>query len=379
MNIILLFTYSVSLREWDYKGLIDREILLYRRLMENNHDVNFITYGGKEDLDIKGKIGNIKVFPVYERMKKSKHEIVNILKTFFIPFQLKDIFRAADIIKTNQMLGAWVGLIAKFVCRKKLIVRCGFEWYRNAYARRAKRWSFFKNTFAYILEWLVYHYCDEIIVSNETDLEFIKSTFKIRGEKLNLIRNYVDTDIFKPLSSVKKEDSRLLYVGRFEPRKNILNILKAIKDTPYSLDVVGYGEERVFLEDFVRENYLDVKFLGIIPNNKLPEVINKYNVLILASLYENSPKVIIEAMSCGIAVIGADTPGIQEIIKHRENGFLCYTNILSIKRSIEAVMTDKALRDSIGANGRKYVLENCSLDIALDKEMRVYKKLYKSE
>jgi len=372
MNIVLLFTYGVSLEEWGWKGLIDREVLIYHRLTEKGYNINFITYGMAEDLAWKEKAGDIKVFPVYQRIKKSGRGLTNILKSIEVPFKFKDVFKAADIIKTNQMQGSWVGLIAKFIYGKKLIIRCGFEWYRNAYVRRKKRFSLFKNAFVYMLEWLTYHLCDEIIISNQTDLEFIKTTFKIKDKKLHLIRNYVDTDLFRPLDSVKKEKNKLLYVGRFEPRKNILNTLKAIKDTPYFLDIIGYGEGKDSLESFVRDNRLNVRFLNIVPNSVLPEIINKYNALILPSLYENSPKVIIEAMSCGIAVIGTNVPGIQEIIRHRENGFLCYTDMLSIKKAIETVMSDSSLRDTIGINGREYVLKNCNLGAALNKEINVY-------
>ncbi|MBU1147832.1 MAG: glycosyltransferase family 4 protein [Candidatus Omnitrophica bacterium] len=372
MNILLLFTYGVSLKEWDQKGLIDRELLIYHRLIEKGYKVSFITYGGAED---KGKTGVIGIFSVYERMKKSGWRPIDILKSLFIPFRFRAVFMAADIIKTNQMQGSWVGLIAKFLYRKKLIIRCGFEWYRNAYVRRKKRFSLFKNTFIYVLEWMIYHFCDEIIISNQTDLEFIKTTFKIKDKKLHLIRNYVDTDIFKPLDSIKKEENKLLYIGRFEPRKNILNVLKAIKDTPYSLDIIGYGEEKDSLEDFVRDNRLNVSFLNIVPNSRLPEIINRYNALILPSLYENSPKVVIEAMACGIPVIGADVPGIRELIRHRENGFLCGIDPSSIRTAIDSVMRDPVLRNNMAESARRYIMENCDIEIILKKEQTIYNSL----
>jgi len=375
MNILLLFTYGISLKEWNYKGLIDRELLIYHRLIEKGYNIDFITYGGVEDLEIKDKSGNIKVFPVYERMKKSKYDIVNVLKTLFIPFRFKDVFRAVDIIKTNQMQGAWVGVIAKFIYGKKLVVRCGFEWYRNAYVRRVKRWNFFKNGFIYILEWLIYRFCDEIIISNETDLEFIKHTFKIKNEKLNLIRNYVDTELFRPLEKIKKDDNSLVYLGRFEGRKNIVNLLDAVKGTPYRLDIVGYGEERAELESFVRVNKLNVRFLGLIPNQRLPELLNKYYVMILPSLYENSPKALLEGMSCGIPVIGTDVPGIREIIRHKENGFLCGIDAYSIRTAIKSVMESPVLRNNASKSARQYILENCSIDIILKKEYEIYKNL----
>ncbi|MDP8230806.1 MAG: glycosyltransferase family 4 protein [Candidatus Gorgyraea atricola] len=375
MNITLLFTYNISLEEWSYKGLIDRELLIYHRFIDKGHKVNFITYGGTDDLRHQEKTKDIRIFPVYERAKRSRCEAVNILKSLFIPFKFRDVFKNTDIIKINQMQGAWVGLIAKYIYHKKLVVRCGFEWYRNAYIRRKKTFAVFKNGLVYILEWLVYKLCDEIIISNETDAEFIKSNFNIRKSKVHLIRNYVDTAIFKPLNSVKKEGNRLLYIGRFEPRKNILNILKAVKDTLYALDIIGYGEEKDLLNNFVRDNSLNVVFLDILPNNKLPTLLNKYNALILASLYENSPKVILEAMSCGVPVIGADVSGIRELIRHRENGFLCDTDPSSIRAAVDSVMRDPVLRNNMAESARRYIMENCDIEIILEKEQGIYNSL----
>ena len=115
--------------------------------------------------------------------------------------------------------------------------------------------------------------------------------------------------------------------------------------------------------------------LGTFANNELPEIINEYNVLILASIYENSPKALLEAMSCGIPVIGTDVDGIREIIRHKENGFLCRTDALSINEAIDTVMQDSELRQKMSRIGRQYVIENCSLPRILEKEIKIYKKI----
>jgi len=377
MNITILFTYGISLEEWDRKGLIDRELLIYHRLIENGYNVSFITYGGIEDLKYKKRTGDIKIFPVYERLAKSKFAIINILKSFIIPVKFKEIFKNADIIKTNQMQGSWVGIIAKFLYGKKLIIRCGFEWYRNAYIRRRKNFSFLKNSIAWFLEKVIYKYCDKIIISNQSDVDFVKKNFRINERKIHLVRNFVDIERFRPLDSQKKEN-RILYVGRLESRKNIVSIIKAIEHTPYSLDIVGRGEQEGELKEVAIKSGLDVGFMGIIPNQELPILISEYPVAILASHYENSPKFLLEAMSCGIAVLGTDVPGIKEIIMHRENGFLCNKDQLSIRKAIETVMRDDALRKYMGNNAREYILKNCSLGKILREESEIYNKALKN-
>ena len=257
MNITLLFTYGISLNEWHNCGLIDREIEIYKQLIEKDYSVDMITYGDRSDFLYKGKVGKINISPVYERIKKSKYNAMNMLKSFFIPFKFKDVFRTTDIIKTNQMNGSWVGLMAKYIYKKKLIVRCGFEWYRDAYLRRRKNLSSLKNSLAYIMEWIVYKLCDEIIISNEESLKFISKNFNIKPEKIHLIRNYINTEKFRPLNKTKKYN-RLLYIGRLENVKNIISILKAIKETPYGLDITGDGKEKEALRNFISDNKLDV-------------------------------------------------------------------------------------------------------------------------
>ena len=372
----LLFTYDISLKEWNDKGLFDRELLIYRRLIQKSCRINFVTYGGADDLKYIETAGSIKIYPVYTKIKKYKYEILNILGALLIPFKFKEAFISADVIKANQMNGSWVGVMVKWLYRKKLVVRCGFEWYRNAYTRRKKSFSFFKNAIAWFLEWIVYKFCDQIIISNQSDIDFVKKNFRISDRKIHLIRNFVDTEQFKPLDIQKKED-RILYIGRLDSRKNILNVLKAVKNTPYCLDIIGAGEQEGELKEFAMKNSLNVELMGIVPNHRLPELINRYSVAILASYYENSPKSLLEEMSCGIAVIGTDVPGINEIIKHKENGILCDIDSLSIKKAIEAVMCDRVLREKISKNARLYVIENCSLDNILKKEIEVYNLLIK--
>jgi glycosyltransferase involved in cell wall biosynthesis len=81
------------------------------------------------------------------------------------------------------------------------------------------------------------------------------------------------------------------------------------------------------------------------------------------------PKVLLEAMSCGLPVIGSKIDGTKEVIVHGENGLLCDTGSNSIREAIVTVMNDTELRDKLGANARKTIMENYSLELILDKEL----------
>ncbi|GAF93140.1 unnamed protein product, partial [marine sediment metagenome] len=109
------------------------------------------------------------------------------------------------------------------------------------------------------------------------------------------------------------------------------------------------------------------------PNQKLPEELNKSNLFILPSLYEGCPKVLLEAMSCGLPCIGTNVAGIKEIIKHKKNGYLCRTDATSIKKVILNVLNNKELKERLSKNARKTITEHFSLESILKEEVKIYK------
>jgi glycosyltransferase involved in cell wall biosynthesis len=87
------------------------------------------------------------------------------------------------------------------------------------------------------------------------------------------------------------------------------------------------------------------------------------------------PKTLLEAMACGLPVIGTNVEGIKEVIEHRENGILCETDSGSIKEAITTIMEDEGLRKRLGKNARKTIEERFSLEKMVDKELELYTQL----
>jgi glycosyltransferase involved in cell wall biosynthesis len=87
------------------------------------------------------------------------------------------------------------------------------------------------------------------------------------------------------------------------------------------------------------------------------------------------PKTLLEAMACGLAVIGTNIDGTREVIKHGENGILCETDPKSIREAIVRVMEDEGLKQTLGINARKTIEQRFSLEKLTDKELGLYVKL----
>ena len=136
--------------------------------------------------------------------------------------------------------------------------------------------------------------------------------------------------------------------------------------------MIGDGNLRKKIDEYIRHHGIKANMLGSIPNSKLSKIINRYPVYILPSFYEGNPKTLLEAMACGTAVIGTNVEGIREIIKNNENGLLCGTDTSSIRESINMLMQDEELRNKLGRNARRFIMENCSLERIVDKEFDLY-------
>ena len=67
--------------------------------------------------------------------------------------------------------------------------------------------------------------------------------------------------------------------------------------------------------------------------------LTKSTIFVLPSFYEGHPKALLEAMSCGAPVLGADSPGIRELIRHGNTGYLCGTDLRSIRVALEELLS----------------------------------------
>jgi len=363
-SLALFFTLGISLRKWDDTGLIDREIKPYNQMAKFFNKIYFITYGGKEDLKYKNLLANnIVILP-------KKINLPNKIYSLLVPFLYWRKLRHADILKTNQMRGVWAALLTKFIHRKKLVVRCGYQWSLHVKGWHAGR---IKRFIVYLIELLAYKKADAIIVTSNQAKEYVQKKYRVASKKVNLISNYIDANLFKRLKALKDPKS-ICFVGRLEEQKNLFFLFKALKSLDLKLIIFGEGSLKDELKKFAKKNQLNVKFRGNIPNNQLPKELNKCEIFILPSLYEGNPKTLLEAMACAMPVIGTNVRGINNIVRHKENGYLCGISADSIRQAIKKVINNKALKEKMGKNARKYILENCRLEKIIEKEIKIYEE-----
>jgi glycosyltransferase involved in cell wall biosynthesis len=370
VKLVLFFTYGVSLRNWAESGLLEREIALYRELAKRAVEVTFVTYGDESDHAYAEAVAPIKIVPFYALTAKPRSRCMALLRSCLLPRQISELIASADVLKTNQMNGSWVAILAKRKHRKKLVLRYGFDFHRflcwQGFAR-SLTWP------AKLLSKTAYRYADAAIVTTRDMAEYATSNYKADPEKIYVIPNFINTELFKPLETPRRD--RVLYIGRLSPQKNVRMLLDAVSQTTYGLDIIGQGPLYDELQRYAEAERVDVAFLGMYPNSELPGRINRYAVFVLPSHYEGHPKTLLEAMSCGVAAIGTDVPGIREIVRHEDTGLLCGRDVRALRTSIVRLMEDEELRRRLGRNARQYVVEHCDCRAVADNEFAIYRSL----
>ncbi|MFX0022554.1 MAG: glycosyltransferase family 4 protein [Candidatus Hermodarchaeota archaeon] len=374
VSLTLFFTGGVSLKNWVEVGNLDRELELYKRLNETLKEINIVSYGGNKDFQYSKKLEKINLLPT----SWYKHSRLTILS-----LQLKNysqLIARSDILKTNQISGFEIPLWFKKKYNQKLIVRCGYLY---SYFMKKKVKNKQKVEKVLQLEKKAFESSDLGFVSSPWQQELIIKQYSIEpADKIKVIPNYVITDVFKPLPNIQKKFD-LIFIGRGDKQKNIPNLLKALhylktKEQSVSLLMVGGCCFNTKIKEIIDQYHLDVILKGYIPNFRLPEVINQAKIFILPSYYEGHPKVLLEAMSCGVPCIGTNVTGIKHEIKHLNTGFLSKTDFRSIAESIDILLADKALRTKLGKNAREYISKNYSLDKILPLELKAIEEVISS-
>jgi len=364
--LILLLSFGASLRLWDLHGLTSRELKIIEPLSRTYDYILLITYGDVNEKSVLSKyMLQSHCLLLYNPYRS------NFIFTILAPFMIRRLVKKNYVIiaKTFQLYGCILGLLLKLIAGAKLIVRQGYVFTKFA---RYGGWRL-AYVIGTVLEFISYQLGDYVIITTESDKKYIVKRYKVKPSKICVIPNWIDVAHFKPMN-VHKEHGRIVFVGRLEKQKNILSLIEAVKKIPnVKLYIIGEGSLRKVIETKIKsENIHNVVLLGVVPNERLPEELNKSEIFILPSLWEGHPKALLEAMACGLPVIGSDVEGIRELIVNGVNGILCEPNAESIRKAILKLLNDPELRKKLGENARKFVVENFSFEKVMRRELALH-------
>ena len=206
-----------------------------------------------------------------------------------------------------------------------------------------------------------------------------------------VIPNGVDASIFRPMNKgelrkrhgFSQDEKIIISAARLIPRKGIDYLIRAAAMISEHLPnlrllIIGDGVQRAELGKLILQLKLGDKaqILGVVAHDQIPQYLNMADVFVIPSLYEPLGIVTIEAMACGVPVIGTNVDGIPDVIEDGENGILVPPG--DDKRLAEAIMkllADEETRNRFAREGLETVKQRFLWETVLARMKEVYSNL----
>ena len=269
IDVLYIFSFRSTLSSWKNSGFLDREIRFFQEVSRNlNVTFYLLTYGSNEDLEI-FEGANIKIIPMFKKPK-------NINKSFYLiwsiiyPIVYRNKFKNIDIIKANQLSGSWVGIILKFILKKPLIVRTGYDAYLFSVHESKPK---LKQQLFKLLTYIALKSSNLYSVTSNSDKKFIIENYKFNNSKLILRPNWIDTSYKFTEAGFKNRKNKLISVGRLELQKNYMFLLDSLKGTDIEIDIIGSGTLKNNLIKYAKQNNIKLNIFENVPNSELLNIL----------------------------------------------------------------------------------------------------------
>jgi len=371
---------------------------LASRLIERGIEVCVLTrrYEG-----LKG-YGRINGVPVHRIFTSNKGPIIASLSyTLLSLLWLYKNGRKYPILHCHTALSpATIGAIARILLHKKVIckIACSGTYGDVAQIQQLPLAGLRKR----LLHWI-----DAFVVLNDEARKELE-TLGLTNVLTEKIPNGVDTDLFQPASPEERSALRerlglaqkrnlVLFAGKLTPQKGLDTLLHAWAQLWLSerlpsprvgrgaggegqeraqLLILGEGSQRVSLDRLAKRLGIadTVSFLG--KQENILEYFKAADIFVLPSLAEGMSNSLLEAMSCGLAVIAADNAGNREVINSPDSGIIVEPqNPHQLAEALEMLLNNRELVARLGQQARCVVKERFSLTDVVEQYEQLYKRL----
>ncbi len=215
-----------------------------------------------------------------------------------------------------------------------------------------------------------YACADALVANSDVTRGAIRAAF---SREAIVIPNWVDTCEFAPCDAQQAKPSRpfrLLYVGNPSPWKGSVLIPELIAALGDDFEVWSLGGLRRAAR---RDAGGRGKLLGRMEPREMPSIYRQIDAVVVLSLYESFGYVALEAMSCGVPVVGFAAPATVEVCGRAGVLLTEPGNISQVVESARRLATDPKLRCELSVAGRRRAVHSFSQAAAIDGYVKVYR------
>lgn len=364
----------------EYSGSALQAISLAKKLRDRGVEVIFLTVN-HDELPETDKIEGFRVY----RIREGKGRFGEFLLWKNMWSLLKHQKKSFDILHSHgaYLRNSFVGPLSRLLGKKSLVKVSLAHNDLHGLGKGRSGWLH-KRFFSMVDKY--------ISISTE-----ITSELKAHGfpdEKIMEIPNGVDTERFYPVTMNEKMALRreaglpekglmLLYAGVVDERKNVKWLVemwdKHCCEYPGFLTVVGPvsredREMKLYNSLKTYEEKLKNKLFFIQYTDKIEDFYKMADILILPSINEGMPNVVLEAMSSGLPCLVNKVSGAEDIVKS-ENGMLFDTNRPETFLDELFSLKDQSTRVEMGKRARESMVRNFPLESVAEKYIYLYEKM----
>lgn len=150
---------------------------------------------------------------------------------------------------------------------------------------------------------------------------------------------------------------RVGYVGRFAPQKDVVSVIQAfdLLRADAMLTLVGDGPDRPLVEAAIAATRRPqrIRCTGFVPHDRVPALLGEFEVMVLASRYEELGSVLVEGLRAGVPIVATAVGGIPEVVRHGETGLLVPpADPAALAGAIDLVLSDPGLAGQLSKTAR---------------------------
>jgi glycosyltransferase involved in cell wall biosynthesis len=322
--------------------------------------------------DLQAELDNMGVETFLLPQKKNRTDYLSFMKIAKI---LKN--QKIDIIHTHNTQPFIEGTIAALMAGVRTIVHTDHA----RYFPDKKRYLF--------AEHFVSYFAHKVVGVSDSTSEDLKQRIKIPSRKIMTIQNGIN-ELTYAISIDKAQKRKELGILRGGPliglasrlveQKGIIYLLRTMPDVirifpEISLIIIGEGNEKSILMDAAVQLGISDHVIFTGPRLDVPELLRLFDILVLPSLWEGLPMILLESMAAGCPIISTDVGGVSTAIKNGENGILVEPRDTdALTRAIIKLLSDESMRRKFSERSFRLFREQFTAEIMTKKYEGLYLK-----